>query len=175
MNRFVFVLFVLSLAACSKPAPYESKAMEIFPPMTIRHAALFRMDELGITQDFFSGHWTAVMFASTDCEADCQHRLAVLNAFNAGQALLVFTDVAGHQQMRALKNSYPKVEISMGATAASLDLFIEQFNDSAIGTQQRAQYIYLVNPESVLTYAALASQLQVGDLDLEVQAFADDG
>ena len=170
MIRLSLPLFLLMLSACSDPPPYAPRAMEIFPSMTIRHAALFRMDELGITQDFFSGDWTAVMFATTDCGPDCQHRLELLDSFESGRSLLVFTDVAGHQQMRALKQRYPSVEISMGTTAASLDLFVEQFNDSAISLDQRAAYIYLVNPDSELTHAVAAKEIEPGDLDREIRA-----
>ena len=158
----------LLLFACEKSPPYVSKAAEIFPPMQIRQAALFRMDDLGITQDFFNGRWTAVAFASADCPSDCRHRLRMMDGQQNAQALLVLTDLARHDQMRALKADFPGVEISMGATAASLDLFIEQFNDSAISIEERSNYVYLVNPDSQLTHAVLGAQLEPGDLEREL-------
>ena len=166
--RTLLLLTALLLSACDKPAPYEARAEEVFPAMEIKQAALFRMDQLGITQDFFQGRWTAVAFATAECPADCRHRLALLNQSGDAQALLVFTDIARHDQMRALKKSFPRVEVSMGATASSLDLFIEQFNDSSITSDERANYIYLVNPERMLTHAVPASAVEPGDIEQEL-------
>ena len=107
-------LFLFALPACQPKSQYQSQAEEIFPPVTITRAALFRMGNLGISPAFFSGQWTAVLFASSSCDSACQHRLTLANEGLGAQALLVIVDVADHGKLLQLKKQYPAVEISMG-------------------------------------------------------------
>ena len=171
-KRFILclALFLSALPACQPKSQYQSQAEEVFPPVTITRAALFRMGNLGISPEFFSGQWTAVLFASSSCDSACQHRLALANEGVRAQALLVIVDLANHAQLLQLKKQYPAVEISMGTTAASIDSFVLQFEDEAIPPEGMADYIYLVSPDAELSYRLDAQRMKSGDLTRELQA-----
>ncbi len=143
--------------------------MEVFPPVKITRAALLRMDRPGISPAFFQGKWTAVTFGQADCDQACSTRLARLDEAGAAQALLVFDEPVGHEQMRALQQRYPAIEIATGVTAASIDNFRAQFV-GAVEEGHVHDYIFLITAEAELVQMLPATQLAVGDVDRELKA-----
>lgn len=127
------------------------------------------MDQLPISPTFFRDQWTALAFASSPCEDECQHRLALLNAVRQAQTLLVIENVASHNGLRALKEKYPSVAISMGTTAASIDNFMRQFENESIPSEDRRNYIYLINPAFEFSYVLSVNGLKPGEIDKELQ------
>lgn len=176
MSMRVFYLLALSLsvllsAGCQQQPGYQTKASEIFPAVAIKYAALFRMDQLPISPAFFKGQWTVLVFASSSCEDDCQHRLSLLNDVKSAQTLLVIDDLANHTQLRGLKKKYPSVAISMGTTAASIDNFLRQFEEETISMADKNKYVYLINPTPEFSYTLAVENLMAGEIDKELEYF----
>lgn len=162
------IIFLLLIAGCQQQAPYQSRAIEVFPPVKIQYAALFQIDQLSISPAFFQGQWTAMIFASASCEANCQHRLMLLNKLKKAQALLVIDDVANHIQLRALKKKYPNIAISMGSNASSIDNFMAQFDVDFIPANKKNDMVYLINPKPEFSYTLAIDNLKASDIDREV-------
>lgn len=173
ITRVLYLLYLIAAvfmgSGCQKQPAYESDAIEVFPAVAIKYAALFRMDQFSIAPAFFRGQWTAVVFASSSCEADCQHRLSLLNEVKDAQTLLVIDDLADYTQLRALKKRYPSVAVSMGTTAASLDKFMAQFDEETIPANEKKAHIYVVNPLPELSHILAVKGLESGDIDRELE------
>jgi len=172
-KRVILYLALLMLASCQSESKYQSRAEEVFPPVKISKAALFRMGNVGISPAFFHGKWTGVMFASASCDTECQKQLTLVDGIGVMQFLLVIVDLADHSKLRELKDQYPGIEISMGTTAASIDNFIAQFEDEAITRNEMEGYLYLVNPDAKLSYLLSTASLQSGDLKKELMVLAE--
>lgn len=156
------------LSGCQKQTPYQSRASEVFPPVAIRHAALFRMDGLTISPAFFRDQWTIVVFGLSSCGQPCQHRLQRINEVKTGQSLLIIVDLADHSRLRELAEHYPSVAISMGATAVSFDDFYAQFDVEPIMENKKMSFIYLVNPAAELAYTLSGKEMKKGDINNEL-------
>ena len=163
-------LCAMLITACSAEKPYQSHAEDVFPAVPITRVALFRLDTLGVTPEFFRQQWTAVVFGNADCGQACQQLRAVSDALQQGQALMVIEDLASHEQMRVLKQRYPNVEIGMGVTAASIDNFKTQFEDDGLSWDELREHVHLVNPQGVLSYRIPSAALPSVDIDRELKA-----
>ncbi len=163
------IIVLLAAAGCQQQVPYQARATEIFPPVTIQYAALFQIDQLSISPAFFQGQWTAMVFASSACESNCQHRLMVLNKVEMAQTLLVIDDVADHIQLRGLKKKYPTVAISMGSNASSIDNFMAQFDVDFIPADKKNDNIYLISPTPEFVYTLAIDSLKASDIDREIK------
>ena len=172
-KRLILCLALLVLASCQSQSSYQSQAEEVFPPVKISKAALFRMGNVGISPAFFHGKWTGVMFASASCDTECQKQLTLVDGIGVIQFLLVIVDLADHSRLRELKDKYPGVEISMGTTAASIDNFIAQFEDESIARSEMEGYLYLVNPDAQLSYMLATASLQLGDMKKELMGLTE--
>lgn len=170
LKFFYICISLVFIVGCKPPPAYQSRAEEVFPTVAIKYAALFRMDQQPISLTFFRDRWTVLVFGSASCEADCQHRLALLNEVKGVQTLLVIDDLADHSQLRALKKKYPSVAISMGATAASIDNFMRQFEEETIPPADRNSYIYLISPVPEFSHFLSVNGLQKGEIELELES-----
>jgi len=170
------LVVVIWLTGCEKPldeaiGPVPAQGSEVFPPVAIQYAALFRMDQLPISAAFFRQQWTWVNFGQAGCTGDCQQRLNKLDKLTDVQALFVITDLADHQRLRELSASFNKVAIAMGTTAVSLDNFTRQFNDEGLSIEQLEQNYFLVGPQAELVYRVTLEELGAASLQQELQAY----
>lgn len=171
MSRFFYLkagFLLVLLSGCQYQNPYQNQALEVFPSVAIRHASLFRMDQLPISPAFFKDRWTIVVFGSSSCLQSCQFRLQQVNEVKTAQSLFAIVDLADHARLRELAKDYPAIAIGMGTTAVSFDNFYAQFYVESIKEDEKMDFIYLVNPASELTYTLSVKELKKGDIDKEM-------
>ncbi len=168
MTLLAIFLCLSLLISCEERAVYESQAIEVFPPTEIKFAALFRMDQLPISPAFFRHRWTLVVFGESNCLADCQHRLSLLNQVESAQSLFVITDIADHKQLRELAKKYPSVSVSMGTSAVSFDNFYNQFDVEEISAKDKYAHVYLINGSPALVYTLSIEGLTSRNIDWEL-------
>ncbi|MBT3205657.1 MAG: hypothetical protein HOM14_15710 [Gammaproteobacteria bacterium] len=171
MSRLIILVFYFSLffnAACQQQEDYQSSAEEIFPPVTMKYAALNRMDNLPVSLTFFKDDWTMVVFGESSCSDNCLNRLALLNDVKSAKKLFVIDGLANHATLRELAGLFPNVAITMGVTASSFDRFYAQFDLDSIEPTQKQKMIYLVSPSAELVYSLDAEEITSSDLEKEI-------
>lgn len=167
LRRLVFSVIAPSLLlACEPELVYQSQAVEIFPPVAIEKAALFRIDDQAVTPAFFQQQWTLVAFGDEDCANPCRQHLQHLDQARGVRALYVIEGLADARHLRQLAAQYPRVAISMGASAVSLEAFARQF-DASYSSRQNGYY--LVNPDAELVWQLPAGRLTANDLQSELK------
>ncbi len=173
MSRLTLLTFYFSLffiVACQKQEQYQSSAEEIFPPITIKYAALNRIGGLPVTPAFFKDQWSIVIFGEPGCSDDCLKRLALINGVKQAKKLFVIDGLAGHALLNELGAKFTNVAITMGVTASSFDSFDAQFAVEGIEPEQKKSMIYLVNPSAELVYSLDTGNLTTADLEKEITA-----
>lgn len=171
MNRLITVAFsvaILLLLGCKSENPGPSVLEEVFPPLKISNAALFRINHSAITPVFFKEQWTWVAFARGGCDEDCTQKLQQLNAADGGQKLLFFEGPADNKRLNALAGQFPQVAIATATTAASAENFSRQFDADFIDAAQKVQYVYLVNPDVEVQYVIAAQHVNSKTLAAEI-------
>lgn len=157
---------MLLLTACERAPGFQSRALEVFPPVTIEKAALYRIDHQAVTPAFFQGRWSAVVFGDVDCADACQKHLHELDQIQDVRSLFVIEGVADAGQLRKLAQQFPRVAIGLGASAVSFDAFARQFETSG---KSRQDWIYLVNAEAELVWQLSVADLVDGDIQSEFE------
>ena len=171
MSRLIILTFYFSLfffLACEKQEQYLSSAEEVFPPITIKYAALNQLGGLPVTPSFFKNEWTIVIFGGADCSDDCLKRLALINAVEQAKKLFVIDGLAGHAELTELGTKFTNVAITMGVTASSFDTFYAQFDVDGIELSQKKLMIYLISPSAELVYSLPSDNLTSAELEKEI-------
>ncbi len=173
MSRFIRLLFYFSLffnISCQKQEQYQTIAEEVFPPVTLKYAALNRLDNLPVSLTFFRDQWTLVIFGDSSCADDCQKRLALVNDVQSVNKLFVINGQAGHVTLRELARIYPEVAITMGVTASSFDNFYNQFDVDMVDSEDKHLYVYLISPTGDLAHILNVENLSAADVEKEISA-----
>ncbi|MCP4075318.1 MAG: hypothetical protein GY744_03940 [Gammaproteobacteria bacterium] len=171
MSRLIILMFYFSLlfnAACQKQDEYQSRAEEVFPPITIKYAALNQIGGLPVTPAFFQGQWSIVIFGEPNCSDECLKRLALINPVKQAKKLFVIDGLASHAELNELGAKFTNVAITMGVTASSYDSFDTQFVIEGIEPAKKKLMIYLINPAAELVYSLSSDNLTVVDLEKEI-------
>ena len=163
MKRFITLVLILSplwLFGCQQQKPKSEVLQEVFPPVEITNAALFRVNNLPVTPDFFKDRWTLLVFNDDNgCADPCLQRLQLIDAVEGAQTLMFAPGLPDHGRQRELAAQFPGIGFTSGTTASSAERFHAQFEVDFIEAGQKAQYIYLINPSAELEYAVSAQQL----------------
>lgn len=171
MKRFIIfacVAVVGVLTACEKEQPFVSQLQEVFPPVPITNAALFRMNYLPVTPPFFQGYWTLVSLGNKDCDLNCKERLDAISGLDDVQKLYFAEGLANHNQLNDLAVKYADVAITTGTTAFSVENFSRQFDVDFIGPEAKKNFIYLINPQAELEFALAPEAIHPGILQQEI-------
>lgn len=170
MTGLLCGLLLMLNAGCEPQEAYKSRAVEVFPPIPMRHVALFRMDGLPIGPVYFQGQWSVVAFGTSSCQGDCLQRLDLLEKLDQPvNKLFVIDDLADHSKLRELAQKSPSVAVTMGISAASFDNFYDQFDTDTGESIDKHQQFYLVNPLAELAYSLQQQGLKPGDIDRELE------
>ena len=163
------ILFsMLLLTSCQKQDNYQSSADEIFPPVPMKHVALYRINNQAISPAFFHGQWSVVIFGTESCNEGCLKRLTLVNEVRKAKKLFVMTGIASHAILNDLGKQFSNVAISMGTTASSFDNFYAQFGSEMELPDDQHKSIYLVNPSAELVSKVDFTKLNSGDIDNEI-------
>lgn len=165
----IFYLAVFFIAACRDNDNFKPRAEEVFPPVEMFHVALYRLDNLAISPNYFKDKWTLIIFGPPSCAEMCFERLKMVNEAKGAQKLFVFDGLAQNKQLRELASRFPSVAISMGTTAASFDNFYSQFTIENVQADDKHDYIYLVGPEAELAFVLSQKSLTSADIDKELE------
>jgi hypothetical protein len=171
MNRFIIfsiTLLVFFIAACEQKKPAASQLQEVFPPVEIKYAALFRINNLPVTPIFFKNHWTIIAFGDADCGGPCLLRLKSLADIDNVQKLFFYEDLADHARLRELATEFPAIGMTSGTTASSAENFYRQFDVDFIEADNKKQFLYLVNPVAELEFAFHEQDLVSGQISEEL-------
>ena len=171
MFRLKYLFIYLSLfliTSCQQKEDYQSQAEEIFPPVQMKHVALYRIAALPVSPVYFEGQWTIVIFGDANCQGDCLKRLALINDVEQAKKLFVADGPAQNSRLTELAGLFPNVAITMGATAGSFDSFYAQFDVEIIEPAQKHRQLYLVNPSKELVYSLPQHNLSVESLQKEI-------
>lgn len=156
---------MLFLASCERNQSNENELQEVFPPQQITNVALFRINNLPVTQPFFQNRWTLVAFADSACGSECLQRLNKMIDVDDTQSLLFFSGLADHAGLNDLANQFRQTAITLGTTSESAKNFYKQFNVDFIAPESKQNYIYLISPQSELTHVVSQDSLNPSQLE----------
>lgn len=153
MKTALPTLLIMLLSACDTHQPMPAVGSEIFPPRSIEGAALWQLHGLGINAAFFRERWSLVMVDEAECLQLCLQRLELLAAIDDVQRLYVAFGAATHQQLTAIADRAPGIEVAMGTTAAAIDSFRRQLCGEDLMAGEAASVIYVVSPDAEAVYS----------------------
>ncbi len=173
MKRFITLTFLIIsglLVACEEQSAevFSSQLQEVFPPVPIRNAALFRINNLPVTPPFFQGKWTIVALGEETCEQTCQSKLTAMTGIENVQKLYFAEGLADHNQLGELANKYADIAITSGTMAASVENFMRQFEIDFIETERNKDYLYLINPQAELEFVLSKENLERDMIQQEI-------
>jgi len=150
--KILSLLLIVFSSACQTESAYQSVAEEVFPPVVINDAALFRMGGLALNNSYFNNHWTLVTFGSSPCKGKCMDRISKLETVDGVNKLFVFDGLAGHEELNRLTSKFSSVQITMGTTAPTFDKFYRYFDVDFIIEEEKHDFFYLVNKSAGLEF-----------------------
>jgi hypothetical protein len=159
---------LLLLTGCEARQVQEIHLQEVFPPVTMDNVALFRVNNLPVTVDYFRNHWTLVVLDSEDCKESCIRRLEHVNRIKAVQKLLFADGLADQKRLRELIEMYPQIAMTSGTTMSSVENFSRQFDLEDLDRSQKYNYVYIINPGAQLVYVVSDADVNQGLLESDM-------